>query len=463
MIRRRGAGQGGEGLRRSVEHRVRCVFADMGLSVLTMAAAFFLRFEVMDGRDPVGGLGFHLLWAAAFSPAFPILYALLGVYAGQPKPNALRRLGAVWLGNTLSVMGYIDVIYLFHVTDFSRRMLWIYWLLLEGNGALRVWGERFLAGPGEARKAIFIGEENGVRLLRSDPGIELTGSVGDRPIPGTAWLGPLEDLGKILLKEKPDLAVLTTDDGEHLSEQLHACDSAGVKPYLLPAGAEHLGSRPYLETVAGMPLLDLRRVPLDDPAADTLKRLGDILAAAALLLLCAPILLLAAAGTRLSSPGPVIFTQERVGRDNRVFKMYKFRSMAVGSDGGWTLAGDPRRTVFGAFMRRYSIDELPQLVNVLRGDMSLVGPRPELPCHVDRFRRSVPRYMVRHRVRPGLTGWAQVNGLRGDTSIPRRVEFDLYYIENWSLPLDLKILLLTPLRCLVNRQEPLKSPRRVRE
>ena len=137
--------------------------------------------------------------------------------------------------------------------------------------------------------------------------------------------------------------------------------------------------------------------------------------------------------------------------------MLKFRSMEVndGSDTAWTRPGDPRRTRFGAFMRRYSIDELPQLFNVLMGDMSLVGPRPEIPLYVEHFKYSIPLYMVRHRVRPGITGWAQVNGLRGDTSIPARVDYDLYYIENWSLLFDLKILLMTPFRGIVNRQEPL--------
>ena len=149
--------------------------------------------------------------------------------------------------------------------------------------------------------------------------------------------------------------------------------------------------------------------------------------------------------------------EERIGRDRKPFQMLKFRSMRLNSasDSAWTRDGDPRRTRFGAFMRRYSIDELPQLFNVLKGDMSLVGPRPEIPKYVDHFKYSVPLYMVRHRVRPGITGWAQVNGLRGDTSIRERVDYDLYYIENWSLLFDLKILLMTPFRGVVNKQETL--------
>ena len=209
-------------------------------------------------------------------------------------------------------------------------------------------------------------------------------------------------------------------------------------------------------------------MPLDDPLRSAVKRLGDILGALALLILTSPVLLLAAALTRLTSPGPVIFSQERVGRGGRIFRMYKIRSMTVGAEakGNWTCRGDPRRTPLGAVLRRCSIDELPQLINVLRGDMSLVGPRPELPCHVDRFRRTVPRYTQRHRVRPGLTGLAQIHGLRGDTSIRQRVEYDLRYIEKWSPLLDAAILLLTPICCLVNPQEPLgraEPPRKKEE
>ena len=204
-------------------------------------------------------------------------------------------------------------------------------------------------------------------------------------------------------------------------------------------------------------------MPLDDPRARRIKRLGDILLSAGILVLTLPLLGLCAAFIALTSPGPVLFAQERVGLDGAVFTMYKLRTMSPDAParGDWTRAGDPRRTRLGAVLRRYSLDELPQLYNVLRGDMSLVGPRPEMPCHVERFRREIPDYALRHRVRPGLTGWAQVHGLRGDTSIPRRVEHDLWYIRHWSIGLDLYILALTPLRCLVNRQEPL-LPRRER-
>ena len=166
-------------------------------------------------------------------------------------------------------------------------------------------------------------------------------------------------------------------------------------------------------------------------------------------------MLLTAVGVRLSSPGPVIFKQKRVGLNKREFYMYKFRSMRLNdsADTGWSTQRDDRKTRFGAFIRKFSIDELPQFFNVLKGDMSLVGPRPEVPYYVEQFKEEVPLYMVKHQVRPGITGWAQVNGLRGDTSIEERIRHDVYYIENWTLLFDIKILFMTLLKGIKNQEK----------
>lgn len=166
-------------------------------------------------------------------------------------------------------------------------------------------------------------------------------------------------------------------------------------------------------------------------------------------------MLLAVIMIKLTSPGPLIFKQERVGLHNRPFYMYKFRSMEVQKEEeekvGWTRKNDPRVTNFGKFMRKTSVDELPQLFNVLKGDMSMVGPRPERPQFVEKFREEIPRYMIKHQVRPGITGWAQVSGYRGDTSIKKRIEYDLYYIENWTVGFDFKILFLTIFKGFINK------------
>lgn len=180
-----------------------------------------------------------------------------------------------------------------------------------------------------------------------------------------------------------------------------------------------------------------------------------MLGSAVLLILLSPVFLIIAVATKLSSSGPVIFRQKRVGLNKRSFIMYKFRSMRenTAQDSAWSSNSDNRRTFIGSLLRKTSMDELPQLWNVLKGDMSLVGPRPEIPYYVDQFRETVPLYMVKYQVRPGMTGWAQVNGLRGDTSIPDRVRHDLWYIEHWSLGLDVKILFKTAFGGMVNEEK----------
>ena len=185
------------------------------------------------------------------------------------------------------------------------------------------------------------------------------------------------------------------------------------------------------------------------------KRAMDIVGSLICIVLFSPVMLITAVLIKLTSPGPLIFTQERVGLHNVPFRMYKFRSMEVQTQSeekkGWTVKNDPRVTPVGRFIRKTSIDELPQLFNVLRGDMSLIGPRPERPQFVEKFREEIPRYMVKHQVRPGMTGWAQVNGYWGNTSIRKRIDCDLYYIENWTVGLDIKILFLTVFRGFVNK------------
>ena len=194
-------------------------------------------------------------------------------------------------------------------------------------------------------------------------------------------------------------------------------------------------------------MLDLGTTPFDTVSYILFKRALDVAVSTVALILSTPLMLLIAIAIRVSSPGPILFAQDRVGLNGMVFRMYKFRTMRMGpaseSDTAWTIENDSRRTRVGAFLRRHSLDELPQLLNVLRGDMSLVGPRPERPHFVRKFLQDFSRYNSRHRLKVGMTGWAQVNGLRGDTSIPQRIEYDLYYLQNWSLGLDLRIMAMT--------------------
>ena len=202
-------------------------------------------------------------------------------------------------------------------------------------------------------------------------------------------------------------------------------------------------------------MVNIRHVPLNNMLNRIVKRTMDIFGSLFAIILFSPVMLGVVLIIKFTDPGPLIFKQERIGLKNKPFYMYKFRSMIMQKESdeekGWTRKDDPRVTPIGHFIRRTSIDELPQLFNILKGDMSLVGPRPERPQFVEKFKEEIPRYMIKHQVRPGLTGWAQINGFRGDTSIRKRIECDLYYIENWTLGLDLKIIVLTFFKGFINK------------
>lgn len=274
---------------------------------------------------------------------------------------------------------------------------------------------------------------------------------------GYPVLGGIDKLVDVLLHKYFDLVViaLTSEDTDELGYILAQCEKAGVKSNVIPYYYKYVPTQPYMDDLDGLPVIDTRRVPLDNWFKSGLKRTFDILFASVAILLTSPIMLLSVIMIKLTSPGPVIFHQERVGLNRKQFMMYKFRSMHVQTDEEereqWTTKNDPRKTKWGSFMRKTSIDELPQFFNVLKGDMSVVGPRPERPFFVEKFREEVPRYMIKHQVRPGITGWAQVNGLRGDTSIEERINHDLYYIENWTFSFDLQIIFLTVFKGLVNK------------
>ena len=274
---------------------------------------------------------------------------------------------------------------------------------------------------------------------------------------GVKVLGRLGNLEIILPENKLDEIAITLSlkDYEHLEKIVEICEKSGVHTKFIPDYNSMIPSKPYTEDLMGLPVINIRYVPLTNTGNKIIKRTMDILGSVFGLVVTSPIMLLAAVLVKLTSSGPVIFRQERVGLHNKPFYMYKFRSMEQqkpkDEKKAWTVRDDPRVTKVGKFLRKTSLDELPQLFNILRGDMSLVGPRPERPLFVEKFREEIPRYMVKHQVRPGLTGWAQVNGLRGDTSIRKRIDYDIYYIENWTPGFDIKIILMTFFTGFVNR------------
>ena len=266
-------------------------------------------------------------------------------------------------------------------------------------------------------------------------------------LPGISYLGTYDAIANVLDRQNPDEVVIALEANEYTYLQgiIASSEKNGVKVSLIPFYNKFMPSRPAIDEIGGVSLVNLRHIPLDNIGNAFLKRAMDIIGSLILIVCTSPLMLFAAVGVKLSSPGPILFKQERVGLNKKPFYMYKFRSMRVNDrqTTGWSTNSDPRKTKFGSFIRKFSIDELPQFFNVLKGDMSLVGPRPELPFFVNRFKESIPLYMVKHQVRPGITGWAQVNGFRGDTSIQGRIEHDIYYIENWTLLFDIKILFMT--------------------
>lgn len=287
-------------------------------------------------------------------------------------------------------------------------------------------------------------------------GYSVIGYVGNLNVIGLPHLGTTGDLDRILKEYRPDEVVLAFDTVRKrvITKYISVCNDNCAKIMVVPAICGYFRSPRQVTELGNLPLIDIRNTPLDNAMNRFLKRGLDVIASLLLIVLTSPLMLFTAIGVRLSSPGPILFRQTRVGKNNREFVMYKFRSMRVNDseETGWSTEKDPRKTKFGAFIRKFALDELPQFFNVLKGDMSLVGPRPEVPFYVEKFRKEVPLYMLKHTLRPGITGLAQVKGLRGDTSIQARIDEDINYIENWSFWGDIKILLMTPF-CAVNRHE----------
>ena len=287
-------------------------------------------------------------------------------------------------------------------------------------------------------------------------GYNIIGCVCDDEEPNFDKLGNLDQLDEVIKEHNPYEIVIALDnnDSQLIQKLIGICDNNGVRVLIVPMTYKFFKSKCQVDMIGDLPVINTRAIPLDNIFNASMKRLMDIVISLIAIILTSPIMIIAALGVKISSKGPVIFKQERVGKNNKTFTMYKFRSMKVNemSDTAWTTDYDPRKTRFGTFMRKTGIDELPQFFNVLFGSMSIIGPRPELPKFVEQYSKTIPLYRVKHQVKPGITGLAQIYGFRGNTSIEKRIEMDIKYIENWSLFNDIKILVLTPFK-MFNRNE----------
>lgn len=452
------------------------VVIDAAVIAVSYISAWALKFVSPFFQDSVRSLSFewYMLALIPLIPTYLILYSAFGLYT--PKRVQGRRLefSNVVKANTVGLLLFIGLLFVvLKEINFSRSMLFIFYfvnIVLEEAVRMAIrYVLRDIRKKGLNQKHILLvgysraAEEYIDRILQNPQwGYKVRGILDDNVKAGTTYkgikvLGRIANLMVILPENRLDEIAITLGLSEYyrLEEIVALCEKSGVHTKFIPDYNNIIPTKPYTEDLLGLPVINIRYVPLTNTFNMVVKRLMDIGGSIFAIILFSPVMLLAALLVKLTSPGPLIYKQERVGLHNRTFLMYKFRSMEVQpkeeEQKAWTVKNDPRVTGIGKFMRRTSIDELPQLFNILKGDMSLVGPRPERPFFVEKFREEIPRYMVKHQVRPGLTGWAQVNGYRGDTSIRKRIDYDLYYIENWTLGLDVKILIMTIFKGFINK------------
>ena len=450
------------------------VLLDALVILVSYVLAWAIQFKLLVPQES-GYLSFETYMSALIFviPGFLFLYYALNLYT--PKRVQGRRLeaGNVFVANILGLLGFIFALYLIKENNFSRAMIFMFigmniiLTIIERN-LIRIALKNIRSRGMNLKHMILVGystaAEAFIDRVKENPqwGYQINGILDDNYGEGTDYrgvhvIGTCQDLNRILEANKQDEIAITLglDEYYKLRGVVAACEKSGVHTKFIPDYGNIIPTRPYTEDLLGLPVVNIRHVPLTDNFNRLIKRTMDLFGSLICIILFSPVMLITAIVIKITSPGPLIFTQERVGLHNRPFRMYKFRSMLVQSEEkekkGWTTRNDPRVTPFGRFIRKTSIDELPQLFNVLKGDMSLVGPRPERPQYVEKFREEIPRYMVKHQVRPGMTGWAQVNGYRGNTSIRKRIEYDLYYIENWTMGFDIKILFLTVFKGFINK------------
>ena len=408
-----------------------------------------------------------------YAVALSVFFMLVGFYGGSTRSRKLGwKLKIILIGTTATLLVNSFLLYLFRLQDFSRGVLFIFYGTTAISLSLKYAAMRFIMNRMRdkgynLKQEIVIGTGRLAKqyvedvLNERDLGLSVLGYVGEKRKDSKQYLGGFDDLDHVLARTDIDEAVIALEPEEyaHIRELIGACEKNGVKYSIIPLYNDIIPANPVIENVGRSKLINMRANRLEAVGWSTVKRIFDIFASGLGLILLCPLLILIALGVKLSSPGPVLFKQKRVGYKRQEFNMLKFRSMRVNDQEstGWSTNKDSRRTAFGSMLRKTSLDELPQLWNVFKGNMSLVGPRPELPYFVEQFKETIPFYMVKHQVMPGITGWAQINGLRGDTDIEERVKYDLWYIENWSIGLDLKIMLKTIFGGMLNQESIVAS------
>ena len=438
---------------------------DLALICACWIAAYYVRFP--GGWGPVGKgvppLEIYIYLLVPIVIVWGVSFRAFNLYRPRRMGSHLAEVLDIAVANSLSVLILIGLTFFVRQFEYSRLVFLYFWVLnlvtLSFSRMVFREGLRFFRKQGyNQRHCLIIGAGKlGQRIARSlslhpEFGIKVQGYLTRRPqklgetFEGVSVIGLYGDVEKYAPALDMVFICLPPEAEPQAEKMLAYLATTTVEVKVIPSIYEFITLRAAAEMFEGLPLITLQGSPLYGWNL-VIKRVMDIVGATAVLVFLAPVLLLVGGLVKITSPGPVFFRQVRMGLDGRAFEMLKFRSMRADAESEtgpvWARPNDDRRTLIGAFLRRTSLDELPQFWNVLKGEMSIVGPRPERPEFIVRFREALPLYMLRHKMKAGITGWAQVSGWRGDTSLEKRIEFDLYYIEHWSIWLDLKIMWLT--------------------
>ncbi len=436
---------------------------------LSVLASFSLRYSVLTAIPITGEVpdfAGYLQALVFILPAYILCLRFFGLYKAARHVRRIEEIFRVIKAATFAIVVLMAMTFFYREFSYSRVYLLVLWILSAffltlNRYALIQWEYQRKRSKKDSTRVLILGASRHARSIiqwaAHNPhyGHEVVAVLArdaalvGKHVQGFKIEGELSHAEAWIEKVQPDQVVLidTRMDRERLTDLVELCEDRFIDFKVAADFYGLLTKNVQVEYLSGVPLLGFKELPLDDVWNRVLKRSFDALVSLAMLAVSLPLWAVIIAVIKFTDRGPVFYRQQRMGRDQKVFDVLKFRTMRPNAEREtgpvWAHAGDARRTRTGEFLRRWNLDELPQLLNVLKGDMSLVGPRPERPHFIQQFRKTIPRYMARHKIKSGLTGWAQVNGLRGNTSIHERLKYDLYYMENWSLFLDIEILAMT--------------------
>lgn len=445
------------------------LMADITALFLSVVAAYFLRFDLLISMISTGDKPDFIAYLHALVLIIPVYVLFLKAYGLYGRLRAIRRVEEMFItakAATFSTVILMAVTFFYRDFSYSRIYLVVLWLLsivflCAGRYFLIQWQYKRRLAHKDTIRVLVVGANRNARAVirwaknNAHYGHEVMGVLSKDPahvtkhVEGVPILGEADQCEDFIDKLDPDHVILIEHDfsRERITGLVDLCEDRFIEFKIAADFYGLMASNVDVEYLSTVPLLGFKELPLDDFWNRTLKRTFDITVAGLMLVLGLPFWIMIVRAIKRADGGSIFYIQQRMGRDQKIFNLLKFRTMKPDAEKEtgpvWARQNDKRRTDVGEFLRRWNLDELPQLLNVLKGDMSLVGPRPERPHFIQQFRENLPRYMARHKIKSGLTGWAQVHGLRGNTSIRERLKYDLYYMENWSLLLDIEILFMT--------------------